>query len=464
MNVGALILNPVTQNDRTAAFKAPNVRAKLYEQTLASEMEETPMLKKLLSKAGKPGINTQLDWFERRYGANYIVPTDVYSDSGLSSAITTMGTASGTTVYIKLTEANAKTNVIPGQQRILTCTTLHRDLSVRVTEVVFNGASSYAKCTTLGTDTYGVLASSTLTFGAGAVACPENSKLPEGTYEEPVKHYNFYQTIMEAYSISGAELSDENLYDKDTYDDGVSQMMNRFHRSLEFMLRYGIRGETTGAGAVLSFGAAKTGKLYTAGGFRDMMTNMLTTAGERNDFLIPQTASFEGFDFTGKTWNDEGWTWFKKVMARLGKYSGKPKDMLVGADAWLSIMDLLEGQTQVTIGMTTKDAWGFEVNEIRGMNCVLRLKQDAMFSTNPAWTRRAIIWEPEMFEMSFKNGRDISVITSQSVNGLPKQKVDNGWYWVDGIKEGVYCDATLKINNIQAHAFVDGIGLDFKAS
>lgn len=473
MEIGAIILDPTLTSDRTADHKKRLSRAKMYQEIPASAMEKTPLVKKALSSATGGATNTKLEWWERRYNAHYAQPTGIYASDGttVGAAITTQDVNAAGYIAVKMAEKDAKT-FTPMERRTILRNNGYEVNADVTSNIVFNGANSYVHLRLLEDDPQGGVSSNAASpllnsavantvLVMGTTAMPELSGLPEGHYEEGVSKFNYHQIMMQSFAISGSEASDENVYNIDTYADGVDQMMNRFHEGLERALRYGIRVDGTGSTAVTSYGAAKTGKRYQTGGLKYFLGGSDGDTTNSQLYDIRRMSSHGQATFTSSlAWNTGAWPFLQNACMLLGKYSGAEKDVYLGCDAYLAILDALSTIGQVTIGSDAKDAWGFSITKIKGLNCVLNLHQDVMFSTTPGMTRRMMVVEPGLIGVSTKKGRDITVIKSQQLKELPKNN-PNGWAWVDGIKEGVFADIAFEFRNLKAMAMYDGIGLAF---
>jgi len=285
-------------------------------------------------------------------------------------------------------------------------------------------------------------------------AAPENSTIPPGRFREPTIVYNYSQIIMAGLSITGSELADKSLFDEETYARYMRQTMDRFHEQFERMIKFGVRDEFTTT--VNYFGQTETVKRWRCGGLRWAHR---TLGG--NYICIPDVGVFEGYDFTGKKWETHGELFMQLLMNKLSKKSGSAKKVFVSSTGRLIFNELFKAATNITVGIYTKDKWGFDVEEIRGMNCKLELHQDAGLSMNPAWERIMFIVEPDKIEFRPRRGRDLTVIRSKKD---AKAAVENGWTWRDGIREGVFIDGTITFDDLDGMAVIEGIGHDFKAA
>jgi hypothetical protein len=469
IELGNQLAGTLYQQTAESDHKVRDIRAKLYKQYPNEKMQRYPLTKIVMSKRGRTADVSKVEWGMEGYNPRYIDIKGCYSATGdiPGTKITdSSGIGIGDYVYLVPTagttaaETAAKVKqILPLEEielRHMAATGVQGTIQLDVVSVTQDGHDSYIKCALLETDADDVLETSAddeLQASMIAYAAPENSMLPGGRYVEPTLVYNYNQIIMAGLSISGSELADKSLFDEENYARYLRQTMDCFHEQLERMFKYGTRYATT---ATLTIdGASETVKRYKAGGLRWAHK---TLGG--NHIRIPEVTTFEGYDFTGKTWAEAGYTFIKLLMNRLSKKSGSYKKCLTSSSVRLTVNDLFEDMTNVTIGRVSKDKWGFDVEEIHGLNCKLDLQQDAGLSVNPAWEDTMFIVEPEKLEYRPRKGRDMTLVKSRKD---VKQAIENGWTWRDGIKEGVFIDGTLTFDDLDGMAVIEGIGQDFSS-
>jgi hypothetical protein len=463
MEMGDLIPGIVTQHSRDAnatLLKVRDVRAKLYKQMPSEYMERFPLTKIVMSKKGKPAKSVKVEWGMEALNDFSIKPTGVYDSVALNQQIGgSAATAANTIVYVKCTEAEAsKARALEEiELRHLSTTGIQGTVQLDISEVQLAGNASYLKCTTLHDDDDNTLGKTSLLHGSlVGMAVPEASKLPPGRYVEPTTKYNYSQTVMSALQMSGSELADVEFFDEDQYNRHLRQTHEDFHTQVERAIKFGTRYAGTVSQTV--DGYTKTCKRYKMGGLKWAHRN------EGGNYLrIPELTTFGGETYTGQTWAEYGYPFMKNLLNVLSAKSGSKKRLLASNTVMMDIMDMFETMTNVTIGGTYKDAWGFEVTEIRGLNCKLELHQDAGLSTNDAWANTVFIVEPGKIEYRPRIGRDFTVIRSKK--DLAKaQKIENGFGWIDAIQEGMYSDFTITYDDLDGMAVIEGWGRDFAAA
>ncbi len=457
---GNLIPGTVSQNDSNADYKPADIRAQLYKQMPSEYMQRYPLTKMVLSRRGKIAGQPKVQWGMEALNDHVATITQCYTDSGLSSAVgVSAGTAAASTIYIKLAEAQAKKCRALEEMEVRHCATsgVQGTVMVDIAEVSLAGSSSYLKVTTLETDTDNVLGKTSLLQGSiTSMAVPEGSMLPGGKYVEPTLQYNFSQIIMAGLSITGSELADISYFDEDIYERYLRQTHEDFNSQTERALKFGIRAATTAS--VTIDGYAQTVKRYKMGGLRWMHKNL-----GGNYIRIPEVTTKWGTDFSGKTWAQSGYPFMKLLLHELGKKAGARKVLMASSRTMLDICDMFEGMSNVTIGASFKNAWGFEVTEVRGLNARLQLLQDADISNNTGWENLVFIVEPDKFTMRPRKGRDMTLIRS-SADLKKVMQIENGFTWRDAVKEGIVADFSFTVDDLDGQAVIDGWGRDFASS
>jgi hypothetical protein len=459
IGVGALVPGTIDLHNTNADHKVRDIRTKLYRQMPNEQMLRYPLTKMVLGSKGRFCDRAKVEWGMEAIDPNYVAVTGVYNDTGLSDQIISSDTVDAdATVYVKMAEADAKRMLVNEEIEIrhLAASGLQTSINLDITAVTLNGASSYLTCKTMSEDNTDAVLSNTSLLQASMLsyAAPTNFTLPAGRYTEATIHFNYAQILAQALSISGSEMADKSLFDESNYDRYMRQTMDRFHAQFEHMIKFGTRKE--GTATITVDGASETVKRYRCGGLKWAHR---TLGG--NFLRIPEVGLFEGYDFTGKTWEQGGYTFLKLLMNRLSKKSGSAKKVLTSSTGRLIVNDMFESMTNVTIGTSSRDKWGFDVEKISGMNCEMDLLQDAGLSLNPAWESTMFIVEPSKIEFRPRKGRDMTVIRSKKD---AKAAIENGWTWRDGIKEGVFIDGVVTYDDLDGMAVIEGIGQNFKAS
>lgn len=456
---GNMIPGVVTQHESDPNFKPQDVRARLYKQMPSEYMQRYPLTKMIMGRRGKIAGQSKVNWGMEALNDRVFGVAQAYKDANLTTA-PDQYTAAGSTVYLKVPVAQVK-KIRPLEEaeiRHQAASGVQGTVMVDIASIA-DVDTDYKKvtCTVLETDSDDVLRKTSLLSGSvTSMAVPEGSKLPPGKYQEPTMQFNYSQIIMAGLSVTGSELADMSYFDESLYERYLRQTHEDFNGQLESMFKRGVRMATTAT--VNIDGYNQTVKRYKSGGLRWMHKNL-----GGNYLRIPEVATLGSSTFAGKTWDQGSYEFVKTLMHELGKKAGSRKVLLASSKVMQDISDIFEGMTNVTIGSTFKNAWGFEVTEIRGLTCRLQLLMDADLSINENWENEVFIVEPDKFELRPRKGRDMTLIRSQK-DLKDAMQIENGFEWRDALKEGIVADLTFTVDDLDGMAYIDGWGRDFASS
>lgn len=473
---GNLVPDVVSNYGTNADQRVRVSRAKLYREMPNDHMETTPLTKIVMSNKGQGVGNVKFEWGMDAHDPRYALATGAYTNNTLATPVgATAQTAADATIYLKMSEVNARGFVKYEEieMRLLATDDTHADHDAFVNGVVMDkaiaGENSYLTVKLLEKDVGGggvngnVLgqafagSAGSLYVSPLSVAMPEGSALPWGRYREPTEKYNYIQTIMAGLGLTGEELSNAQRFDETTYQRYWRQTHEKFNSYIERAILFGTR---QGVSVDVDMGAGlQTLSQYRTGGLRWMFKHE-DFGGGKNIFDIRKTTTFMDTNFAGKTWEEGGYEYIKQLLLYLSLKSGSRKKMYCSAQRQQDIMNLFESMTQVTVQPFVKDKWGFTVTKIHGLTCTLEIAAHADLSINPAWQRTAFIIEPEKLDSVSKKGRDMSVI--KSVTDLKdKTKVQDGFGWRDATKEGIFTTFGLRVDDLDGMCILNGIGCNF---
>lgn len=478
---GDLVPDVVSSYGTNADQRVQVRRAKLYREAPNSSMEEYPITKMIGSDVGSGYEAPEFKWGMESRDDRYVTVS-----AGGAHKVSTLNSAVGATeqmqeddyVYLQMPLVSARQ--LNKWDEVLLSLVSDDDsdadhgatLSGQIADRVLNGASSYVKVALYHDDTGngGVNGNVLGQFNAGdatlyltpiSPAMPEGSRLPWSRYREATEKENYIQTIMVGLGLTGEELTNAQVFNEKTYNRYWRQVWHNFNVAKERALIWGTRRKAE-VDADIGTGELQTLSQYRMGGLYWML-NHSDFGNKRRVFDIRQTGSFCDYDFTGKTWKEAGWEFFKQLMLLLSKKSGKTKKMYTSATAKQEIVNFFESMAQVHVDPKHKDEWGFEVTRINGLNCTLDIHQHADFSCNPALEREALIIEPGLINGVHKKGRGLCII--RSVKELKsKQVVESGQSWRDAIQEGIFETLSIEVDNLDAMCWLRNLGRDFKAS
>lgn len=438
---GTFIRGDVTANRRESHFKKVSKRRDIYKQM---PLNKNPLAKVMMSLSSKSIDGRTHEWYMRRFNPMYGEVLDVYTNVHAESTYASGGVA-GQMLYITLTEADAK-QILKNDQLIIGRLDDDGDpvarILVDVRDVkIIDDTRSYIAVKLRQADTGNDLAAlSGLTWRLAGRVDSEMSALPDSVYEEAVYRTNVAQQIMGALSISGTEEALANETNENTWNEMWEQAHDRFMRELEYTVLFG-RFNNTDKGDNSEARWAMRGILQALEA--DAPQNIVNF---KTDDL--------GTDLSGKTWLEAGWPWLKRLMNDLSHYSPNPKTVLCGDLALLAITDLVESLGEVKLEPMYSKAYGMRVNELRGLNTELRFIRYPYFATDPLYRRSALVYEPGLIQWLPIVGRDITEVKPNDTS----KKTDNGHTWLDGKKAGLWAQGTIEYHNLDAIAWVDGIG------
>lgn len=446
----------VSQQSAGASYikKEEEFRRKLYEQIPHEDIKLYPFTKLVMTKRGSPIKNHKHSWYMQT----------LLKDFG-TATITALNTNNRT---ITFSGTNFCNGIVPRVNEVYEI--VKRDNNGKITHHIFwectskstnydgrllvdDGGSNLiilGKHPTTWSD--GLSTGTVVSINRCYTAFPEGSGLPSGEFVQPIEFYNYSQIVMEAFEVTGAELADLDIFDESKYNRYVKQMMQRFNRQIEEIIRYGVRNKTTG-----TMYDGTTGQKTYCGGllyflekyYSENLIDITSLTSTQKDML--------SFNKTG-SFDEHGYEFIKCLLTYLGKTSPKRKTLLGSVSAIKAINDVLESMSNVNVDTRVKNEWGFEVTRITSTLCELDLMIDYQSSMNSARSDIVWIFTPDMIEYRPRVNRDITVI--KSLKELP-DKVENGFTWRDATKEGIFVDFSLEVNYIDGACVIYNFGKDF---
>jgi len=476
MEFGNLVQDVVSSHGTNADQRIQERRAKLYRQTPNKNMMDTPLTKMVMSNLGSGKEAPEFKWSMQSHDPRFVHVTagGVHKADTLNSAVgATEQMDADASVYLKMT-ANDARQVMKHEEVMLTLLAdddSHSDHGASVHgEVVgrvINGNNSYAQVKLFKKDTGGggvngnVLGqfnqgNARLIVSPISPAMPEGSKLPWTRFREPTEKENYIQTFMAGLGLTGEELSNAQIFTESTYKRYWLQLWKQFNTYIERAIIFGTKRKATVDDNLT--GEIQTLSQYRMGGILWMLMDPNFGNGA-NVFDICKTGMFMDTNFTRTTWDTGAYDFLKLVLIKLSMFSSGRKKMYTSAIAKQEIINLFERMSHVTVDTKHKDAWGFEVTRIDGLNCSLEISQHTDFSNNPALERDAIIVEPELISGVHKKGRGLAVI--KSIKEMKSRQVEDGFGWRDAIHEGIFTTLGIEVDNLDAMCYIKNLGRDF---
>lgn len=446
----------ISQQATTTGYirKEEEFRRKLYEQIPHEDLKEFPFTKLVMTKKGSPIKNHKHSWYMQTLIKDFGTAT-------ISAINTTQKT-------ISLSTTNFCNGIVPRLNEVFEIVVkdengiITHHLFWECTGTASGGAYPGKILTKENGDVYGKYPSTgwntglsngvTVQINRSFTAFPEGSGLPSGEFVQPIEFYNYSQIVMEAFEVTGAELADIDIFDESKYNRYVKQMMWRFNRQIEEIIRYGLRNKTTG-----TMFDGSTGQKTYCGGLLFFMQEYYPENIIDITAITQTQQELLKFNKTG-TFEEHGYDFIKCLLTYLGKTSPRRKTLLGSVEVIKAINDVLESMTNITVDTKVKNEWGFEVTRITSGLCDLDLMIDYQSSMNPGRSNLVWIFTPDMIEYRPRINRDITVI--KSLKDLP-DKVENGFTWRDATKEGIFVDFSLEVNYLDGACILYNFGKDF---
>lgn len=358
--------------------------------------------------------------------------TDVYTDTALSSAYSS-GATTSTTLYVKMTAANAA-QFRSDDLVIFTETTTYKRIVCRVVAApTLNGASSYITIVPREADTDTVLAAATIYFNIGPRSEAEVSELPEVINEEHTWYDAYSQQMLEAWAVSDREAIEFDRLDPNVKTRKKMEALDRLTRKREVGRFFGVGG--TGS----------DGRTYSTGLYNFLKDNAAST-----NIINWKTDSTYNTD-TSASWLNGWWDFFNNAAEYRGRYSGSTEIDCFTSGIVLNAIDA--GVVDRTHYPTPVESnkYGIRIKKLQLGRETWNLIEHPMFSIDPALQRSMAVVEVPLLEtrtlQAFKEVR-------------PGDRFNDGWNFVTAEKGGWLVDEGLAMKNFDAHLWIDNLGVD----
>jgi len=331
----------------------------------------TAMLSMLSSESTD---DPEFNWWTKTLPAQGGAVTNVYTDSGLSVAYVSGGTA-GTTLYVKMAEAVAD-EIRAGHQVLLRdASNLDVDVNAKVTAVVKNGASSYCACKLLEADDNSAsndLSDCDTILVIGNINA-EGAVMPTALAYDPVKWYNYTQIFRTSLSITRTAKK-QRLRTGNGYQEAKREALELHGIEIEKAYLFGIGSENTGSNGKPERTTQGLIPAIKAGG---------TSANYVTDS-----------NYSSQSWLQGGEQWLDTQLEIIFRYGRDEKLAFAGSGTLLAINRLAKSSGQIQLQPETI-AYGMKVMRWITPFGDLLVKRHPLFS-NDSLTRYAMaIFEPQ---------------------------------------------------------------------
>jgi len=397
----------------------------------------TAMLSKMKSeKVDDP----QYYWWTKQLATQSATITagEIYTDVALSSAYVSGGTA-GSTVYVKMTEANSNQFRVGHQVLLRDASDYTVDVNGLVTAKQANGASSYLAVKLLEADdnsSSGDLSDADTVLIVGNVNA-EGAAMPEAISYDPLKWSNFTHIFRTPLEITRtARLT--KLRTGDAYKELKREALELHSIEMEKAFLWSIATEGTGSNGkpertTMGLVPAINGAGTPSGG----------TSGTVNDYTTNAS-------YAGQTWLAGGEDWLDEQLEVIFRYGQRDKLAFCGSGALLGINRLVKNIGNFDFNPSTK-AYGIKVVEWTTPFGMINLVTHPLFSYDATTRNSMVIFEPANLKYRF-----ITDTTFYS----EKEKQNTGWTRTDGTKEEFLTECGLEYHHPAGWGYLNGVGED----
>lgn len=415
----------MTDQTPTALTRDRDVRRRLYEYIPVQKTPLTALLSGKLSKSAT--TQNKFEWGAQPFNTQSGPITDVYTEPSLTTPYVSGGTARGSSLYIKLALADAK-QFLPKDTVIISngSTAIQAD----VLGVTKAGASSYLTVQLMESDSTNALAGATLYYEVGSRSDNQLSGLPDAQYQEPALYENYTQDIMVSCELSDRLIKAKELIDPDIRTRNKRQGLTRMNRYVESMLRKGVK--------------EGPGDRTFSGGFE----YFLKTYAPENIINLQTSSTYQ----TGRKWRIGLLEALRGIEEKISRYNQSGEYWFLGGGLGIAaINEAILDFGCYEIG-PTQTKFGVRYKTLQGMNLTWNIVQDPIFSThaNDVMKRSAYIMDTSLMEI-----REF-----RKLKYIPAGEAVDGYTYVNGEKSGWEWDLGLMMDNFDAHAYIQNIGVD----
>ena len=297
----------------------------------------------------------------------------IYIDAGLGTAYvyashqTTKGIKDAT-VYVKTTEAFAEEAKVGHTVRMVDSDQIDADITGRVVDVVYNGASSYLAVKLFEIDdnhgtaaTYNMATMDRIMIFSNVV--PDGSVAPEAIAYDPVEYDNYVQNFRTTLDLTHQAIA-TSLRTGDAYKEAKRECAELHSIDIEQAAFWSVKYSGTGDNRQ---------PMRTSQGLMDFLR-------EENSANIRDFRTDTDTDFAGKTWLQAGEYWLDKQLTDLAVYiPGGEVLGFLGNKASLGINRLVKTSGQINITPETT-SYGLRINRWHSNAIDVMMKTHPLFS------------------------------------------------------------------------------------
>lgn len=330
-------------------------------------------------------------WFEQgplEFVVSGTANAFVYTASNLATPISN-GIAAGTTIYIKMTAADAKGFVKYDQVLLIDESDLSSMIHARATaDPTINGASSYLPVKTVNSDSGNIATSVDLIMKTGS-AIQEGVTRPTSVSLDSTKRTTYAQIFRHSLKITGTAQSIQNL--RTGQNKLKEKRKSAFQQHIEAMEM----AMFTGYGTEDTDGDDPLRQMW------GIMPYLETYKPDHvRDFKVDQS---------GQTWLGKGDEWFDDSFESLAKHNNGEMTAFAGVGALSGVNRLAKdnGSLQISPG---EMKFGVNIKKWIGSNITLNLVQHPIFSRTSWMQNLIVIVTPKHLRYRYTDGRDTNLI------------------------------------------------------
>lgn len=387
----------------------------------------TAMLAKMKSeKTDDP----EFYWWTKSLPTQRATVTGVYTDSGLTTAYTSGGSA-GDTLYIKMSASDESQFRVGHEVLLRDASDYDVDVVAKVTDVSSNGASSYIQVKLLEDDdnsTSHDLSDCDTALIIGNMNA-EGAIIPDAISYDATKIYNYTQIFRTPLEITRtARLT--RLRTGDAYKEAKREALELHSIEMEKAFLWGIMTENTGSN--------NKPERTTRG-----LINVIKTYASSNvsDYTV---------DHSGSTWLSNGEDWIDEKLEVMFRYGSTEKLAFCGSGALLGIHRLVKNSGQFQISEKTT-AYGIKVLEWVTPFGSIYMKTHPLFSYEATNRNMMVIFEPANLKQRY--------ITDTTFYP-DKDKQNTGHNHYDGTKEEFLTEIGLEFHFPTGWGILNNVGVD----
>ena len=375
----------------------------------------------------------RFNWWARAYPAQAGTTTDVYTNTGLSSAATGSELINST-VYVKCAEAVASEFRARHTVLIRRTDDHTKDCHGIVTDVQLNGANSYVGVRLNEAGTSALAATTPRIIKAGS-SQQENAEQPDSIVYLPEQRYNFCQTVEESVEISRRAMA-TRLRTGSSYQDQKKMAFLLHLESIERMFIWGERAEFTLGNK-------------TASNTRGVLAAL-------SDWVPDNVSHYPSSAWSTASWLTGGWDWLDQYMRNLFKHKPEGGSASTsrlafcgyGALSGLNRLAKAIGQLNIEVGAT---AFGLKVVKWITPYGVINLFPHPLFNLESSEANTILVIEPRYFKYRYITDTHFKADRSPDQGGKGT---------TDGKQESWLTDCGLEIHYPEMCAYLTGVGED----